>query len=1160
MNFTRDQQRIIDSRGKNLLVSAAAGSGKTTVLVERVMSLIAEGANVDDFLIVTFTRAASADMRRKLYEKLLKRAEQNDRHFAEQLERLDFASISTIHSFCMDVLRDNYEKADIDPAFRVMDEAEQAMLLNETLDEVLEKAYSDRDSAMEQLIAHRAPNTVKDLVTDLYGYLCTRPDSRQWFENAVSLMEEGAGSYEAALTDEISSVISDMLPVLKRVTDICNSAGGPYTYAPVMEKTYDSLSFITGRDYGFYHDLYASGFGFDALSRKRMECDADKKEQVQYAWKTIKDKVKQALALASLLPELARADLKEDVPVFTKLYTMAEEVRSILREKKKERGVVTFDDMEHYTLEILSDPEAAAAVRRRYKYIFVDEYQDTSDTQNALISAVAGENNLFMVGDVKQSIYRFRNAVPELFSEKYERYRAGTEPMSECIVLKENFRSRRSVLNFVNRVFERVMVGGKSDILYDEDARLNPGGSFEGPDAPVELLIVDLNGKNAEAGEGEEEEDAENKEKEELENDCKEALAVARRIHELMAEDESISFKDICVLSRAKTHMNAMAEIFAAESIPCYAEGTEEYYETAEVTVLKAALKLLVSRKNDVELLTVLHSPMFSVSEPELAQMKVGAPKDTPLWEAAELESENNPKIARFLELYSVWRECLHGFGLCELIRKILSDTGFYAFAGAMPGGEQRQGNLDLFCQNALAYERSHGCSLTGFLDFVEEKEQSSDAGGASILTESDDVVRLMTDHKSKGLEFKVVFAVNLERGFSGGNRSVMLYKDKELGIAMQHHDRELVSRRDTIALKAIDWKNKRKDLAEELRILYVTMTRAIDRLILVGSVKNLESRLTRWKLQAQCPGLYDSCLDIVAAAAIGCPGSELLFGRTGEALPGVKTAVIQGGDMEAGQDAGTADGMEILRGMLASDKLDKELYETILWKYPEKEKPYTPVKLAVTGLNREFTGGDRLPEVMTEPDFISGRDKGESTNRGTAIHMALRKLDYAPFAEKRDYAFVRGEVARQLDELAARDILTAEERAYVNPALIADFVLSGIGVRFMNAETKRREMSFSLRMPIRRVIPDYPEDEGDIFVQGCIDMCFIENGSWVLVDYKTNRTSDIDELISQYKYQLDVYAEALETLTGIPVSEAYLCLLTLHKQIRVETGRWEKQ
>ena len=1155
MNFTRDQQRIIDSRNKNLLVSAAAGSGKTTVLVERVMSLIAEGANVDDFLIVTFTRAASADMRRKLYEKLLKRAEENDTHFAEQLERLDFASISTIHSFCSNVLRDNYEKADIDPAFRVMDDAEQAMLLDETLDEVLEENYIENDAAMRQLTAHRAPKTVRELVTNLYGYLCTRPDSRPWFENAVSLMKDGAGSYEDVLAGEISSEISAMIPVLQSAIALCRADGGPYTYENNIQKTIDALSGFIGRDYGFYHNLYAAGYKFDSIGRKPKECSAELLERVQEAWKKVKEKVFDALELSSLPPELARSDLEEDVPIFTKLYDMAEKLRSVLREKKKERGVVTFDDMEHYTLEILSDPEAAASVRRKYKYIFIDEYQDTSDTQNALISAVAGENNLFMVGDIKQSIYRFRNAVPELFQQKYESYRAGTDPNSECIVLKENFRSRASVLNFVNRVFERVMVGGKSDIVYDEDARLNPGGSFEGEDAPVELMIVDLPGKSDEGA------DEDFKEKEELEKDRKEALAVARRIHALRAEDKKLQYKDICVLSRTKTHMNAMAEIFAEESIPCYAEGTEGYFDTAEVLVLRAALKLLVSRKNEIELLSVLHSPMFSVTEPELAQMKVGAPKDTPLWEAAELEAENNPKIARFLELYSVWRECLHGFGLCELIRKILSDTGIYSFAGAMPGGEQRQGNLDLFCQNALAYERSHGCSLTGFLDFMEEKKQGSEAGGASVLTENDDVVRLMTDHKSKGLEFKVVFAVNLDRHFSSkGNDSVVLLKDKDLGIAMPHHDRLLVSRRDTIALKAIRQKNERKDLAEELRVLYVTMTRAIDRLILVGSVKNIDSELTKWKLQADCPDLYKSCLDIVAPAAIGCPGSEILGGKTNEALPRVKTVIIPGGNMEAGQESDDADGREVIRGMLASDMMDEKLYETILWKYPEKEKPYAPVKLAVTGLNREFTGGDRLPEVMTAPNFISGADRNEGTDRGTAIHRALRKLDYSPFETNRDRAFVREEVARQLDALTARDILTPEESKAIAPALIADFVLSDIGVRFMNAVTKKREMSFSLRMPIRRVIPDYPEDEGDIFVQGCVDMCFIENGRWVLVDYKTNRTNDIDELISHYKYQLDVYAEALETLTGIPVSEAYLCLLSLRKQIRVETGRWEKQ
>ena len=1150
MEFTEDQKRIIDSRDKNVLVSAAAGSGKTTVLVARVLKLIEEGANIDEFLIVTFTRAAASSMKKKLYEELLKRAENGDRHFADQLERLDFSSICTMHSFCMDVLREQYEKADIDPCFRVMDDAELMMLLSETIDEVLEEAYANRDEGMNRLIALRTVKEVRDLTENLYTYLCTRPDSKQWFEHAISLMQGDLKVYTDIIAREISQSILSAIKIFEKAKNDSMEYGGPYTYAVTLEQDIELLKTLCGHDYAYYHA--ASGLTFAQIADKPKDSDANKAKAVRQLRDNGKKEVLTALALASLPLETAMEDLRFDVPVIGKLYEMAEKVRSILREKKKERSVLTFDDMEHYALEVLSDPEAAG---RRYKYVFIDEYQDTSDTQNALISAVAGDNNLFMVGDIKQSIYRFRNAVPELFQEKYETYRRGEDPLSECIVLRENFRSRKSILDFVNRVFERVMVGGSSDIEYDDDARLNPGGTFKGPDAPVELMIVDQKGRSEETDGG----DAVQSDGEAPENDQKEAIAVAQRIREL--HEEGIEYWEICVLSRSKTHMASMAEVFASESIPCYAEGVEGYFDTAEVLVLRAALKLLADRRNEIALLAVLHSPMFGVTEPELAQMKLGMPRETPLWEAADMESENNPKIARFFELYAVWRECLHGFGLCELIRKILSDTGFYAFAGALPGGEQRQANLDLFCANALVYEQNFGCSLTGLLDFLEKKQAKDEAGGAGVLGENDNVVRLMTDHKSKGLEFKVVFAVNLGKSFSQKRPDpVALFKDKELGIGMPHLDLTLKSQRESLAQRAIKQKNESKELAEELRVLYVTMTRAIDRLILVGSVSNLQSSLDKWKLLAQEPLGYHSALDIVASAAMACPGSEIMeYGKTDENLPRVETTIVPGGDMTADDDSVKTDISSKVNGMLESDLMDEDLYETILWKYPEKEKPYAPVKLAVTGLNREFTGGDRLPEVMTAPDFISGRDRNESTDRGTAIHMALRKLDYTPFETNRDRAFVLDEVTRQIDSLLARDILSEEEHAMVEPSLIADFVLSDIGARFMKAETKKREMSFSLRMPVRRVIPDYPE-EGDIFVQGCIDMCFIENGKWVLADYKTNRTHNIDELIDHYKYQLDIYAEALETLTGIPVAESYLCLLTLHKQIRVQNGRWEKQ
>ena len=1171
MAYTKDQVRVIESRGKNLLVSAAAGSGKTTVLVERVLKLIEEGANIDEFLIVTFTRAASADMLDKLYGRILERAQAGDRHFADQLERMDFASISTIHSFCMDVLRDNYEQADIDPAFRIIDDTEQKQMLTDSLTEVLEEAYRDRNDGMEQLIKLRETGEVRALVQSMYAYLCTRSDPAGWFEHAVSMMED-CTAYKDIVADEARDLLMDAYDQYSRALFIANSDSFPNDYIAMLEAEKELARSLTVLDYDALHEKFQTDYPVFITAPKvgaKSGVDPANKEACKNCRDGGKGKIKKALDLCKLPPEVAASDIREDIPVFRKLFDMAMRLMAVLREKKKDMGVLTFDDMEHMTIEVLSDPETAAKTREKYKYVFVDEYQDTSDKQNAIVSAVAGKVNLFMVGDIKQSIYRFRNAEPELFNQKYEDYRSLRDPVNECIVLRENFRSRKPIIDFVNLIFRRVMVGGDSDILYDEDAQLNVGQKERtGTDYPVELLIVDKekdeDAKQTPADDTEEdgveesEENGDAEEADEPESREYEALAAAKRIREIMAAEKR-DFKDFCILSRNKKALAIAAGILASEGIPCYAEGNEAYFDTAEILVVTAALKLLVSRANEIELLAVLRSPMFDVTSTELAQMRSDAPEDASLWEAAEKAAQTNPKIARFMSLYGDWQVCRHGMRLCELIRKILSDTAFYTFAGALPGGEQRQANLDLLCQNALSYESRVNSSLSGFLDYMAEMQEKSDAGGASILSEKDNVVRLMTSHKSKGLQFPVVFMLHADRNFSQkGRNDSPLRADRDLGLALPHLDNARVSRRDTLAYRAIERRASLKDRAEELRVLYVTLTRPEDRLILVSCVNNAEKCIEKWRENAADPSKYSSALDIAATAVRSCPGSEVLGGKTDATFPTVVTTILPASGIRLPEEEEREEARAKIRRLLASDAFDRELYDTIKWTYPEKDKPYAPVKMAVTGLKREFTGGDRLPEAMTAPDFISGRDKNEYSDRGTAIHMALRQLDYAPFVENKDYAFVCEETARQLNALRDRDILTPEERDYVKPQVIADFILSDIGLRFMNAETKKREMSFSLRMPTKRVIPDYP-GEGSIFVQGCIDMCFIEGGGWVLVDYKTNCTDDTEKLVQTYEYQLDIYAEALETLTGIPVKEAYLCLLKSGKQIKINTKKWEK-
>ena len=1174
MQFSPEQLRVIKSRGKNLLVSAAAGSGKTTVLVERVLGLIEEGVNIDEILIVTFTRAASADMRRKLEEKLRARAESGDRQtcarFNEQCERLEFASISTLHSFCTRLIRRFFEKADVDPDFRILDDTENALLMRDALDDVMEEAFGAPDEGLKILCTLRRPGEVCALVEAMYGFVSAQPFPDEWYERTLTLFETDGGTWFDILLSAARAKLEGARLWCSQALEIAKSADGPANYVPALEQDLDRLE---STDALSYDDLRAFAAAYKNTEPPRAKKggggDPEKREEIkklrEKVSKTLKDVIYKSLL--SLDRQETLEDVRADAPAVKTLYRLARELENRLTEVKRERAALTFDDLEHLSIKLLEDEEVRTRVHGEYKYVFVDEYQDTSDIQEAIVSAVAGDDNRFMVGDIKQSIYRFRDAEPQLFLEKYAAYRQGGN--NELIVLGTNYRSRAGVIDFVNLLFERVMNGGASEIVYDEDAKLHMGRKADGADAPTELIIIDRAGTAGEDMQGDVFEEAReddagtsDEDAEELENSEREAVVIARRIRELMDDDKTLALRDICVITRTgRNVLQPMAAMLASQGIPAYAEGSESYYEAYEVAVVISALKLLVSRANEIELLAVLRSPMFGVSTQELAEIRVMS-EGVSWWEAVENVRDKYPQLERFLTLRNKWKLMAGSIALNRLIRLIYDDTGFYTFAGALPDGKHRMGNLDVLCQTALNFEHARGSSLSEFLEYTEEMKTRGDGSAAHELGENDDVVRLMTAHKSKGLEFRVVFAAMLGRSFSSkppnDTAETRFFADKHLGAAVMHMDERLCSTRETAVMRAIRVNDSVRELAEDLRVLYVTLTRAQDRLILIGSVKDFSKAAVDWAASRDRPNLYKSALDVAAAAALGCPGSECLGCAAEEGKPAVLTRIINAADISAETQKQENSVVGRMDELLASDVYDPETERVINWKYPYKAMPYAPLKLAVTGLGRDFTGGNIVPEVKEAPDFISGRDPKKYTARGTAIHASLRYLDYEPFRRMSAYTEMTVEAARQLDLMAAKRLIDEEERRLVSPALIADFIMSPVAKRALAADVCRREWSFSLRMPISRVCPEYTE--GSILVQGTIDLCFIENGEWILADYKTERSADEQELIKRYKPQLDIYAEALSELTGRPVRQAVICLVSQKKEIYLTPGRWEKE
>ncbi len=1147
MPWTEDQLRAIEARGKNLLVAAAAGSGKTSVLVERVIRLVTEGVNVDDILVVTFTRAASADMREKLTKRFMEMASSGDSRAREQMERLESANISTLHSFCTDILRKNFEQAGIDPMFRILDDAEYKQLSDRAMDEALENAYLAGGEVMEALDFARGPERVRRLAFDLHNYLMERPDGEAWFANALSLMD-GDGS---VWTDAILKAAKERL----REAIALNEYGiqeallplGPSNYADAMREDGEVLSEMLSLD---YDNLSLALSGFKQLtpkraSRKKGEERSEQEQELANEVSDIRDRVKAVCKKAAKLMSLSAAesvkDIRQDRPLIEKLYEIAQDMEARLKELKLARCAVTFSDLEHLTLRVLSDDSVSSGIRDSFKYVFVDEYQDTSDVQEAIIQRISGTGNLFMVGDVKQSIYRFRQAEPKLFLQKYEEYGRGGD--NERIVLKKNFRSRDSVLTFVNHIFARVMHGGVSEIDYDDNQMLYKGASFDGPDTPVEMHIINKKGEGAEKDEDEADE------AEELTDAEREGFLIADRIHRLMKEDPSLSYRDICVITRVRVNaLEHLASALSASGIPAYADASESYFDALEVMQVISALRLIVNRRRDIDLISVMRSPMFSFTTSDLASIRACVNASS-FYDALQMIRETDMRVDAFFETLARWRALSRSMPISRLIRKILSDTGFYTTVGALAGGRQRQANIDQFCVRAKAYEQHIGGSLSEFLEYALQMKAKGDGDSAHILGENDDVVRLMTSHKSKGLEFPVVFASLLSRRFRESRSEDQLNASRDMGCAILHVDRTLESRRDTVSRRAIETVKSMEDRAEELRIFYVTLTRAKSRLILTGTVRDLKEAKTRWKIAAGHPDLYKNALDIAAAAVMDCPGAEAIGSEAKAGVPQVNVFIHAPSDIgkrEMDEDNANARAIEIVNNAETGADFDETMNLALLWKYKYESRIYAPVKLTVSNLARETTGAFEIPKTIERPAFLSGSGL-TATERGSAVHAFLRHLDYRALNPED----MRASLQNQLDQMLKSGKIHFSQTDAIFIGDIAHFLLSPVGRRLMNAKEIRREWRFNLRMPADEAEVGFDHD-AEVIVQGSIDLCFLESGEWVLVDYKTDRYQADDEIAERYRPQLRLYAHALERITGKRVKEAVIAMISRGRQMLV--------
>ncbi len=1150
MAWTADQRAAIESRGENLLLSAAAGSGKTTVLVERVLRLIGEGADIGAMLIVTFTRAAAADMRASLIRALEKAALADPRYRA-QAEAAEYAGISTIHSFCIDILREHFQKANVDPAFRVADSAEAAILMEKALDAAMNAAYEADSPDLRALSEGRSPVQVRDLAGQLYRFILNRPEPFAWLDEAIARLEEGEDVWTPVLAGAAKRILADALALARQGEAICR---GSDFLAPYLKTAAADRAFIEALLPLDYEPLQQALAAPEFLRLPPLKEAKD--DPAALAFRDNRDEVKKLVKKAAEKLPLemsgARADLAESAREVRALADIARRLDAEYTRLKDERGLLTFDDLEHRALRALGDEGVRAALRERYTHVFVDEYQDVSDIQEAVISRIAREDNLFCVGDVKQSIYRFRNAEPSLFQRKFERYGRGEG--GRLVLLSRNFRSRANILNVVNAVFARAMRGGDSEITYDEAAFLRPGAAYEGQDPPVELYLV--SGDDAEPAPVGDDDSAAR-----LIMDMKdaevEALIAARRISELVGTPtwdvkkgvfRPLQYRDFVLLTRQARDVAArMLAVLKREGIPAYADVSGGYLDVMEVRVAVALLRLIENRRRDVEWIAVLRSPVMNFTSEQLAEVRLAAP-DGRYCDAVTACAARDDALAQRLRglkrRLDRWRDESLARPLASFVFSVLRESGLYASVGALPGGAQRQANLDILCDRARAYEAAQAGGLTGFLRCLEAMSAArEDMGEAHVLGENDDVVRIMTVHKSKGLEFPVVFGVMLGRPWGRHGPRGDMTAHRALGVGLRHVDNLLGSKRDTLPRLAAVEQAALESEAEEMRILYVLLTRARDRLILTGSAQNADRLLRRAAISARTPLAPASFLDLLLPALIRMPGAGPLDAGlpVDPDGPRIEARVLTRAMLSA-REAEEGDRADALFDEALAAMPDEGLLAAYRWKYPHQDSVLLPLKLTASGLSRVLTGPAEPPELIERPAFLAG-DAAAMTGaeRGTAAHAALQHMDLDALRGLRDDA-LHVEIVRQLNAMTDRALLTPAMREAVRPRMLADFFAEGPGARMLRAAELRREWMFTLRLTAREALG--ADSDEMILVQGAIDCCFLEDGQWVLLDYKTDRTDDGEELRRRYEPQLRLYARALEKITGIPVRETLICLL----------------
>ena len=1227
VKWTDEQKQAIYEKDSNILVAAAAGSGKTAVLVERIINkIINEKIDIDKLLVVTFTNAAASEMRERVLNAIYKKIEEEPENelLQRQITLLNKASICTIDSFCLDVVRNNFFEIDISPNFRIGDTTEIEILKQDVLEDLFEEKYENEDKDFQKLIntytSYKDDTPLKDLILKIYTYIQSNPFPQKWLHGKIEMfnlsdkLENDFSNtiWGQLLLKQIDETLQDAIirldaekknlskyPELEKFTLIIND---DIEQLETIKVNLDSWN----KAYELITNLKFKTWATDKKNNiEAKDIAKQTRDDVKNEIKKIKDKI---LIFNS---KEANEDINSMYTVLNKLEKLILEFGKNFEKKKKEKNIVDFSDIEHFALKILLDEneeptEIAKKYKEKFSEIAIDEYQDSNLVQEYILTSISKGNNIFMVGDVKQSIYKFRQARPDLFLDKYRKYKLKSEKQEKDdlkIQLFKNFRSRKEILDFSNIIFSNIMSEELGELNYTQEEYLNLGAKYEDTreDLRTEINLLDIGEKEENNFEQNDEnvEVEEQTQEERVEDIELEAKFVANRIQQLIEnkfqiydakkqEKRNIKYKDIVILLRSTKEP---APIFEKEllklNIPVFSDSSSEYLQSIEIETIMSLLKIIDNPLQEIPLVAVMRSPIGGFTDNELVQIRLSDKYDNfynaMLKAKKDVDTTLRVKIEKFVNNLEMWRKEQEYLSLDELIWKIYNDTGYYNYVGLMTNGELRQANLKMLFERAKQYESISFKGLFNFINYIDKvKTSSKDMDSAKVIGENDDVVRIMSIHKSKGLEFPVVFLSGTGKQFNMQDLNAQILLHPEIGIGVKYIDYDMQIEYDTLSKQALRNKIKIETLSEEIRVLYVALTRAKEKLIITGYTtedkqKKLDEMIYKYdKLNHVVLKECKTFLDWIKLVYIYNRDEmqDIAYIQTFNKNDVIKMCKTSQ-EKEENSYKNILDKLD--KYEIVQDE-EKKIANVLNFEYLFKKATTIPTKTSVTEIKKmqeesanENTIGKSAVETQNEyvevknenieipkPKFLQTDEETKITNaeKGTLIHLCMQKLDIT----KKEYLLE--DVKKLVDELQTKKIISQKEAEAININKVYQFTKTALWNEIVQAKEVQREKPFYISIPAKKIYKEnVKESEGaldeEIIVQGIVDLYYINNNNeLILVDFKTDYVPDNEELslLDKYKSQLELYKKALESAMGRKVDKVYIYSTFLNKEINMNS------